>query len=150
MVFPVLALVFFGTILGALLVDFVPSTANVFFSTATGILSYSIMLVLVLIAVRPKAIEKELGLTDMYVIHGWLAMALPVTLLVHVGIRWSSLENIITLDLSPASMWGFGGLLALIVVMLTGIFVLSDAFIDWSDKLIELKENKYKWNFHLW
>lgn len=148
--FPVLALVFFGTILGALLVDFVPSTANVFFSTATGMLSYSIMLTLVLIAVRPKAIEKELGLTDMYVIHGWLAMALPVTLLVHVGIRWSGLENIITLDLSPASMWGFGGLLALIVVMLTGIFVLSDTFIDWSDKLIGLKENKFKRNFHLW
>lgn len=148
--FPILALIFFGTILGALLVDFVPSTADVFFSTATGMLSYSIMLTLVLIAVRPKAIEKELGLTKMYEIHGWLAMALPITLLVHVGIRWSGLENIVTLDLSPASMWGYGGLIALIVVMLTGIFVLSDTFIDWSDKLIGLKENKFKRNFHLW
>jgi predicted ferric reductase len=148
--YPVLALVLFGTILTALLVDFVPSTADVFFSTATGMLSYSIMLTLVLIAVRPKAIEKELGLTDMYEIHGWLAMALPITLLVHVGIRWSGLENILTLDLSPASMWGWGGLLALIVVMLTGILVLSDTFISWSDKLIGLKENKFKRNFHLW
>jgi len=148
--FPALSLVLFGTLLWALLADYVPNTAQVFFSTTTGMLSYCIMLTLILVAVRPKAIEKKLGLTDMYEIHGWLAMVLPFSLLVHVGIRWSGLSEIITLDLSPASMWGFGGLIALIIVVLTGVFVLSDTFISRSDKLIELKETFFKRNTHLW
>lgn len=148
--FPMLAALMFGSFLWALLREFNPGTAQVFFSTATGVLSYCIMLCLVLIAVRPKAIEQQLGLTDMYEIHGWMALALPVTLLIHVTIRWSGLERIMSLDISQTSMWGYAGLLTLFVVMFTGIFVLSDTFIQKSDKLMNLKENFYKRNRHLW
>lgn len=86
----------------------------------------------------------------MYEIHGWMALALPVTLLIHVTIRWSGLERIMSLDISQTSMWGYAGLLTLFVVMFTGIFVLSDTFIQKSDKLMNLKENFYKRNRHLW
>lgn len=148
--FPGLAIFMFTTFLIALLQDYVPETMQIFLSTATGTLSFCIMLTLVLIAVRPKAIEEKLGLTDMYEIHAWMAMALPVTLLIHVWIRWSGLENVLTLDLSDASILGYIGLLTLIVVMLTGIFVLSDTLIKGSKKLLDLKQNVYKRNTHLW
>lgn len=148
--FPGVAIFMFATLLIALLVDYVPDTAQIFWSTTTGMLSYCIMLTLVLIAVRPKALEKKLGLTDMYEIHAWMAMVLPITLLIHVGIRWSGLEYILTLDISPASMWGYAGLITLILVMLSGIFVLSDTIIQNSEKLMDLKENYFKRNRHLW
>lgn len=148
--YPGVAILIFTTFLIALLIDFVPNTADVFISTTMGMISFSIMLTLVLIAVRPKAIEKKLGLTDMYEVHTWLAMALPVTLFIHVFIRWSGLENVLTLDMSPASLWGYGGLITLILVMLSGIFVLSDTIIKFSNKLLDLKENYFKRNTHLW
>src|SRR5699024_10850252 len=108
-----LAVLMFGSLIWALLREFNPGTAQVFFSTATGVLSYCIMLSLVLIAVRPKIIEKELGLTEMYEVHGWMAMALPmalpITLFIHVMIRWSGWERILSLDISDTSIWGYVG-----------------------------------------
>lgn len=148
--FPGIATFMFVTLLLALLQDFVPNTAQVFVSTTMGMISYCIMLTLVLIAVRPKALEKKLGLTDMYEVHAWMAMALPVTLFIHVWIRWSGLKYIFAWNISPASKWGYGGLIALFLVMLTGIFVLSDTIIKKSKKLIGLKENFFKRNRHLW
>lgn len=138
--YPGVALFIFASFLISLLIDFVPSTLEVFLSTTMGMLSFAIMLTLVLIAVRPKPLEKILGLTDMYEIHAWMAMALPVTLFIHVFIRWSGLERIFTLDISQASIWGYGGLITLFLVMVTGIFVLSDTIIQKSEKLMDLKE----------
>ena len=148
--YPGLAIFMFATLLVALLVDYVPDTAQIFWSTTMGMISFCIMLTLILIAVRPKAIEKQLGLTEMYEVHAWMAMALPITLLIHVGIRWSGWDRILSLDLSGASLWGYAGLITLILVMLSGIFVLSDTIIKKSDKLIELKETYFKRNRHLW
>lgn len=148
--FPGVAVFMFITFLIALLQDFVPPNASELLSNVTGTFSFCIMLTLVLISVRPKFIERKLGLTEMYHVHAWMAMVLPVTLLVHVGIRWSGLENVLTLSLSTTSIWGYIGLLSLIIVMLTGIFVLSDTLIKWSKKLMGLKKNKYKRNRHLW
>lgn len=148
--YPGLAIGMFATLLIALLVDYVPDTAQIFWSTTMGMISYCIMLTLVLIAVRPKAIEQKLGLTDMYEVHAWMAMALPVTLGIHVTIRWSGLERIFDLNISDASIWGYGGLITLILVMLTGIFVLSDTLIQKSKTLMNLKENYFKRNRHLW
>src|SRR5690625_8046203 len=94
--YPGLAIFMFATLLVALLVDYVPDTAQIFWSTTMGMISFCIMLTLILIAVRPKAIEKQLGLTEMYEVHAWMAMALPITLLIHVGIRWSGWDRILS------------------------------------------------------
>ena len=114
--FPGVAVFMFITFLIALLQDFVPPNASELLSNVTGTFSFCIMLTLVLISVRPKFIERKLGLTEMYHVHAWMAMVLPVTLLVHVGIRWSGLENVLTLSLSTTSIWGYIGLLSLIIV----------------------------------
>lgn len=148
--FPGLATFMFLSLVVALLQDYVPDTAQIFFSTTTGTLSYCIMLTLVLISVRPKALEKKLGLTDMYEIHTWMAMALPVTLLVHVWIRWSGWDRIVALKISNTSILGYVGLITLFFVMITGIFVLSDTIIKKSKKLMDMKQNVYKRNTHLW
>ena len=148
--YPGVAITMFATLLIALLIDYVPDTAQIFWSTSMGMISFVIMLTLVLIAVRPKAIEKKLGLTKMYEVHAWMAMALPVTLLIHVTIRWSGFERILSLNISDASILGYVGLITLFLVMITGIFVLSDTLIKKSKKLLDLKENFYKRNTHLW
>ena len=148
--YPGIAILMFASLLIALLIDYVPDTAQIFWSTTMGTISFCIMLTLILIAVRPKAIEQKLGLTEMYTIHAWMAMALPITLLIHVSIRWSGLDRILTLNLSSTSILGYVGLISLFFVMLTGIFVLSDTLIKKSDKLMDRKENYYKRNTHLW
>lgn len=148
--FPGVAIFMFITLLIALLQDYVPPNKPEFMSNITGSLSFCIMVTLVLIAVRPKALEKKLGLTKMYEVHAWMAMVLPITLLIHVAIRWSGLENVLTLTLTDTSKPGYIGLILLIVVMLTGIFVLSDTLIKKSKKLMDLKQNTYKRNRHLW
>ena len=148
--FPSLATVMFLSLLIALLQDYVPETGEIFFSTTTGTLSYCIMLTLVLISVRPKGLEKKLGLTKMYEIHAWMAIALPVTLFIHVFIRWSGWDRIVVLNISTTSLLGYVGLITLFLVMITGIFVLSDTLIKKSKKLMDLKQNFYKRNRHLW
>ena len=148
--YPSVAIGMFATLLIALLIDYVPDTAQIFWSTSMGMISFVIMLTLVMIAVRPKAIEQKLGLTEMYEVHAWMAMALPVTLLIHVTIRWSGLDRILSLSISDASILGYVGLITLFFVMITGIFVLSDTLIKKSKKLMDLKENFYKRNTHLW
>lgn len=147
--FPGVAILMFVTFLIALLSQYIPPNFTELLSNVTGTLSFCIMLTLVLIAVRPKAIERRLGLTTMYEVHAWMAMVLPVTLLIHVFIRWSGLENVLTLNLSDTSLLGYVGLIALIVVMLTGIFVLSDTIIKKSKPLMKFK-GKANRNFHLW
>lgn len=147
--FPGVALLMFGTFLMALLSQYIPPNFTELLSNVTGTLSFCIMLTLVLIAVRPKAIERRLGLTNMYEVHAWMAMVLPVTLAIHVFIRWSGLENVLTLNLTNTSILGYVGLTSLIIVMLTGIFVLSDTIIKKSKQLMNLK-NKANRNFHLW
>ncbi|MBA5728824.1 hypothetical protein HW423_03385 [Aerococcaceae bacterium INB8] len=147
--FPGVTLVMFLTFFFALLTTYVPPNLSELLSNVTGTLSFCIMLTLVLISVRPKGVEKRLGLTHMYEIHAWMAMVLPLTLLIHVFIRWSGLENILDFDLTTASIWGYVGLLSLIVVMLTGIFVLSDTLINKSKKLLNFKANANR-NMHLW
>lgn len=148
--YPSLAIGMFTTLLIALLVDYVPDTSQIFWSTTMGMISFCVMLVLILIAVRPKAIEQKLGLTKMYEIHAWMAMTLPITLSIHVTIRWSGLERIFNLEISDASILGYVGLITLFFVMITGIFVLSDTLIKKSKKLMDLKVNFYKRNTHLW
>ncbi|MDO5457119.1 MAG: FAD-binding oxidoreductase [Atopococcus tabaci] len=148
--YPGIAIFIFSTYLIALLQDYIPNTVEVFLSTTMGMVSYSVMLTLVLIAIRPRQIEKHLELKAMYEVHAWMAIALIVTLFIHVFIRWSGLENIFTLEISDTSMLGYGGLISLFLVMITGIFVLSDVIIQKSDKLMEWKENKWNRNVHLW
>lgn len=147
--FPGVAIFMFITFFISLLQTFVPPTFAEFMSNTTGTLSFCIMLTLVLISVRPKSIERRLGLTSMYEVHAWMAMVLPITLLIHVFIRWSGLENVVSLNLSTTSIFGYIGLLALIVVMLTGIFVLSNTLISKSKKLLKFNANANR-NFHLW
>ncbi|MBG9983121.1 hypothetical protein HZY86_08625 [Aerococcaceae bacterium DSM 111020] len=147
--FPGITILMFVSFLIALLQDYIPPNIYELMSNVTGTLSFCIMLTLVIISIRPKAIERRLGLTEMYEVHAWMAMALPVTLLIHVGIRWSGLKNVTTLNLSNTSILGYIGLIALVVVMLTGIFVLSDTIIKQSKKLMQFKDNANR-NMHLW
>lgn len=147
--YPGVSVLMFATLYIAMALEFSPGSFQTLVAVVTGLLSYSIMLTLVLISIRPKSIEKKVGMTELYEIHGWMAMVIPVAILLHMIIFWSGLENVITLNLSPASLWGYMGVIMLIIVMLTGIFVLSDTFIKGSKALMKRKGG-YNRNFQLW
>lgn len=148
--FPVLSVVIFGTLLWAMLLSWSPGSAQGFLSFASGLLAYSMMLTVVLISVRPKKIEHQLALPEIYTIHGWMSMTLFAAIVVHVFIQWNGLGNIFSGEMSTVSLWGFIGVLFLVIVMLTGIFVLSNTFIKRSRKLMQLKETYFKRERHLW
>lgn len=148
--FPALSLVIFATLLWAMLLEWTPSSVTTMLSFGSGLLAYSVMLTLVIISVRPKVIEKHVGLPDMYAVHGWMAMTMAVAIIIHVFKQWNGFENIFSGHLSNISLTGFIAIISLIVVMLTGIFVLSNVFIQRSKNLMRLKENYFKRERHLW
>lgn len=148
--FPILSLVIFGTLLWAMLLEWAPRSAQNFMSFALGLLAYSMMLTLILIAVRPKAIEHRVGLPEMYAVHGWIAMILFAAVIVHFIIQWNGFGVIFAGEVSTVSLYGFIGAIFLVIVMLTGIFVLSNTFIKRSKILMQRKEKSYNRNRQLW
>ena len=130
--YPGVSILIFATLYIAMTMTFSPSSFRILVAIVTGLLSYSIMLTLILISIRPKSIEKKVDLTELYEIHGWMAMVIPIAILLHVIIFWSGLESILAFDLSPTSITGYIGVLLLVIVMVTGIFSLSQTFIKQS------------------
>lgn len=148
--YPGVSILIFATLYIAMTMTFSPSSFRILVAIVTGLLSYSIMLTLILISIRPKSIEKKVGLTELYEIHGWMAMVIPIAILLHVIIFWSGLESILAFDLSPTSITGYIGVLLLVIVMVTGIFSLSQTFIKQSKRLMKWKSNQKNRYLNLW
>lgn len=148
--YPGVSILIFATLYIAMTMTFSPSSFRILVAIVTGLLSYSIMLTLILISIRPKSIEKKVGLTELYEIHGWMAMVIPIAILLHVIIFWSGLESILAFDLSPTSITGYIGVLLLVIVMVTGIFSLSQTFIKQSKRLMKRKSKQKNRYLNLW
>lgn len=146
--FPMVSFIMFATFLWAYIAPRDTVQIRTLVSFGSGFLAYSMMLVLILISVRPKVIERKLGLPDMYHIHGYMGMVLTFAVLVHVVIQWNGLQSIA--DMSLLSRTGFLGVLFLAASVLSGTLVLSNTFIKRSRKLMGMKENYYKREKHLW
>ena len=146
--FPMVSFAMFVSFIAAYTIPRETVRFRTLLSFGSGFLAYSMMLVLILIAVRPKSIEKKLGLPDMYHIHGYMGMVLTVAAFLHIMLQFNGLQSIG--EMSFLSKTGFIGVITLAASVLSGTFVLSNTFIKRSRKLMQRKEKYYKRETHLW
>lgn len=115
---------------------------------ALGLLAFSLALTEVFIALRPKKLEKKIGLPSMYFVHGILAFVLLLVAFAHAG---SELNAQKSFTVAPtADPAGFVAMLLFIMVTLTGVFILSSTFVKESPFLKRLKTTTFKREAGLW
>lgn len=145
--FPVISLVLFATLLGAMLFQMDSITVGALVSFDSGLLAYSMMLTVTFIGSRPRFIEKRFGMPEMYEVHAIMSIVLSIAILAHIVIQWNGFQGIS--EMSIVSQTGWVGTIALLVVMFTGIFSLSGLFVDTNETLRNFKE-KMNREINLW
>ena len=106
-----------------------------------GILSYSFMAYDVIIGARLAFFEKGHGLPDVYLHHGLLGFGAIISAVIH-GI-YSVLRESHTFDLSVTQLLGYVALILLVLIIFSGMFMLSNEFIRKSKFLMKLKERVF-------
>lgn len=142
--FPVLSVLIFGSLMWALLRE-IPSVS---IAIATGVLAFSLLVVVMFMTTRPKVIEHKHGLTNMYAIHGTLAIVLTLVSLLHFLLMFDGFGGLA--EGAFVSWSGFIGILGFLLATITGIFFLSTTFISNSKKLMQFKEQKANREIMLW
>ena len=106
-----------------------------------GILSYSFMAYDVILGARLAFFEKGHGLPDMYLHHGLLGFGAIISAVIH-GI-YSILRESHTFNLSVTQLLGYIALILLVLIIFSGMFMLSNEFIRKSKFLMKLKERVF-------
>src|SRR5690625_1171249 len=125
--FPIISLVLFATLLGAMLWEMDSINVSSLISYSTGLLAYTMMLTVTFIGSRPRFLEKKFGMPEMYEVHAIMSVVLSFLILIHIIIQWNGIQWID--DMSDVSLVGWIGVFALIIVMFTGIFSLSGIYV---------------------
>ncbi|MGO4936366.1 ferredoxin reductase family protein [Fundicoccus sp. Sow4_H7] len=146
--FPSLSLLLFVTLLGAMLLETNTMTMKALISYSTGLLAFTMMLVVTFIGSRPRFIEKNFGMPEMYEVHALMSVVLSILIVIHMLLQWGGFRNV--MNMSIISQTGFIAVVALIIVMFTGIFSLSGIFVSNNKKLREFKETKLNREINLW
>lgn len=146
--FPGLSLLLFVTLLGAMLVETNSMSMGTLISYSTGLLAYTMMLVVTFIGSRPRFIEKNFGMPEMYEVHALMSVVLSILVVIHMVLQFGGFRNV--LNMSIVSQTGYIAVVSLIIVMLTGIFSLSGLFVSNNKKLREFKEKKVNREISLW
>src|SRR5690625_6205552 len=125
--FPVISLVLFATLLGTMLMQILSIGVRSLLSYSTCLLAYSMMLTVTFIGSRPRFIEKHFGMPSMFEVHGIMSIVLSIMIVIHVIIQWNGLQGIS--EMSVVSQTGWVAVIALLIVMFSGIFSLSGIFV---------------------
>lgn len=108
-----------------------------------GLLAFTLALSEVFIALRPKKLERVIGLPDMYSNHGTMALVLMIVAISHAGNELNAQKDfVVSPSATPA---GLMALLLLILVTLTGVLILSNAFIKKSRLKTVIKREVGLW-----
>lgn len=145
--FPVISLVLFATLLGTMLMQMPSIGVGSLLSYSTGLLAYSMMLAVTFIGSRPRFIEKHFGMPSMFEVHGIMSIVLSIMIVIHVIIQWNGLQGIS--EMSVVSQTGWVAVIALLIVMFSGIFSLSGIFVKHNRKMLQFKENRNR-ELNLW
>jgi len=145
--FPIISLVTFATLLGAMLFQMDSIDVGTLISYSSGLLAFTMMLTVTYIASRPRYLEKHFGMPEMYEVHSVMAIVLSILIGIHVIIQWNGFQWVT--EMSDVSQVGWIGVVSLIVVMFTGIFSLSALFVDKNKTLREFK-GKMNREVNLW
>ncbi len=124
----VTAIIIFASLLAALLSQRELLPGNRIVSITFGLFAFSLMLTQVLISLRPKFLEQKIGLSAIYEIHGKLALILVLASIIHAVII--EVTKVGNAALTIASFSGSLSMLLLLLITLTGMFVLSSSYIN--------------------
>lgn len=145
--FPIISLVSFATLLAAMLLSMDSIDVSTLISFSTGLLAYTMMLTVTFIGSRPRFLEKRFGMPEMYEVHAIMSVILSFLIVIHVIIQWNGFQWVT--DMTIVSQTGWGGVVALIIVMFSGIFSLSGIYVDKSKTFSKFKE-KLNREVNLW
>lgn len=145
--FPIIVMVMFGTLLAAILapMDALPLSQLIAFSVSP--LAYSLMLVGMFIASRPRKIERHLGMPRMYEIHAIMTVYAFILVFIHVLILGQGFSAMFR---NPATIFGYLGFLGILSGMLSGTLSLSGIFIGKNKTFLNIKENVLNREVMLW
>ena len=142
------SIIIFISLLAALLYsrDLLP--ANRMLPTIFGLSAFSLVLTEVLLSLRPKFLERQIGLSAIYKIHGMTAFVLVAASIIHAAMIEATKGGETALTI--ASFTGSLSMLLLIVILLTGMFILSGSYIRKFPFLKRLKIHTIKREAGLW
>jgi len=141
-------IIIFASLLAALLSQREALPGNRIISLSFGLLAFSVVLTQVLISLRPKFLERKIGLPAIYKTHGKLAFGLILASIVHAAIMEVTKGN--ETALTTAGLSGSLSLLLLLLISLTGMFVLSSSYISKFPFVKRLKIHTLKRETGLW
>ncbi len=148
--FPVISLVTFATLLGTMLFDMNSIPVASLISYSTGLLAYTMMLTVTFIGSRPRFIEKHFGMPQMFEVHGIMSVTLCILILFHVFIQWNGIQAFTNItEMSIVSQTGWVAVIALLIVMYSGIFSLSGMYVNKNKTLRKFKESNNR-EVNLW
>ena len=116
-------IIIFASLLAALLSRREILPGNRIVSITFGLFAFSLMLTQVLISLRPKFLERKIGLSTIYKTHGKLAIILVLASIIHAVII--EVTKVSNAALTIASFSGSLSMLLLLLITLTGMLVLS-------------------------
>ncbi|MDR0766868.1 MAG: hypothetical protein LBE57_00240 [Methanosarcinales archaeon] len=111
-----------------------------------SIVSFTAFMYSILLSVRPRKIEKDIGIMSLYKLHTVFAIIGLLTAAYHINARYNWGDPITTF----AFITGMPSFILALTAVLTGIFVLSTIFVKYSASLTKLKETKFKRETGLW
>jgi len=148
MIFPLIAFFMFATLLIPILVTVkTPIGPQQLFAYSVSPLAYSFMLTGVFIASRPRFLEKHVGMPKMYAIHALMTILAFFLVLYHIIFYWQGFGAIFR---SPATIFGWIGMILIFLGMMSGILSLSGMFINKIKPLKYLKEKVLNREVMLW
>jgi predicted ferric reductase len=146
--FPLIALFIYGTLLGAFLLNKPLLPAGQQLPIALGLLVFTLALTEIFIALRPKKLERMIGLPLMYSIHGVMAIVLIIAAIAHIGSELMQQKDFAVMpSVTPT---GIMAMTLLVLTTLTGVFILSNAFTKNSRVMKRLKGRILKRETGLW
>lgn len=142
-----MALFMFATLLIAIILPLESVSTTQLLAYSASPLAYSLMLVGLFIASRPRFIEKHFGMTEMYEIHAMMTVVAVILATLHIAFFWQGFGAIFR---SAASIWGYVGYLGMLLGLLSGMFSLSGMFLGRNKTLLRIKEKVLNREVMLW
>lgn len=148
LIFPLIAFFIFATLLSMIFATMgVPSDLKQLVAFSASPLAYAFMLTGMFIASRPRFLEKRVGMPRMYATHAIMTILAFVLVIFHIVAYWQGFTGIFR---SPATIFGWLGMLLIFLGMMTGILSLSGMFINKIKPLRNLKEKVFNREVMLW
>ncbi len=145
--FPLMSLISFATLLAAMLSQMSAINVGSLISFSSGLLAYTMMLAITFMGSRPRFLEKFFGMPQIFEVHGVMSMVMSFLILFHVIIQWNGFQSIS--EMSIVSQTGWIAVIALILIVYTGVFSLSEIFVQYIPTLNAYK-NKHNREASLW